>query len=162
MAATPDTASEGPGASMAEPCGDCLWARPSWHGPRRTAEARAPLGSPCRQGWRLISPGSPGAAMCPRQEVQDTHPRIETPEAQGGLTSGVLLQNLELLFQSVFQLQLPGKPGRQNEESYSEKNKKSLSRVILTYSEKTFIVETLDEFFRLLSQWGRGGSRGRQ
>lgn len=100
--------------------------------------------------------------MCPRQEVlrgapaRDTHPRIETPEAQGGLTSGVLLQNLELLFQRVFQLQLPGKPGRQNEESYNERNKKNLSRLMLIYREKTFIAETLDKFFRLLSQWGEG------
>ena len=58
MAATPGTASEGPGASMAETCGDCLWARPSWHGHRRTTEARAPLGSLCRQCWRFVSPGS--------------------------------------------------------------------------------------------------------
>lgn len=76
---------------------------------------------------------APGAAVCSRLEVlsgaarRDTHRRIEIPEAQGGLTSGVLLRNLELLFRSVFQLQLPGKPGRQNEESYSERNKKNRS-----------------------------------
>lgn len=45
MAATQSAASEGPAASMAAPCGDGLWARPSWHGPFRTAEAQAPLGS---------------------------------------------------------------------------------------------------------------------
>lgn len=66
-----------------------------------------------------------------------THPRIETPEVHGGFTPGVLLQNLELLFQRVFQLQLPGKPGRQDDESYNERNKKSQFR-----REKAFTAET--------------------
>lgn len=71
MAATPGTASEGPGASMAEPCGGGLWARPSWHGPRRTAEARAPLGSLCRQDWRLVSPGSRSCEGVPGRKCSE-------------------------------------------------------------------------------------------
>lgn len=58
MAATQRAASEGPAASMAAPCGDFSWARPSWHGLCRTAEARAPLGSLSRQGGLLVIPGS--------------------------------------------------------------------------------------------------------
>lgn len=69
----------------------------------------------------------PAGSQCRGKLLRDARPRIETHDAQGGFMSGVLLQNLELRFQRVFQLLLPGK---QDDESCRGRNNKSQSRLV--------------------------------
>lgn len=144
MAATPGTASEGPGASMAEPCGDCLWARPSWHGPRRTAEARAPLGLLCRQGWRLVGPGSRSCDVSQAGSAQRSccaghAPQNRSPEGAGRPRLGGSVPTRNCFSNCGCR----GNPGGRMMNPERERNQKSWSRLVtLTYREKTFIAKT--------------------
>lgn len=74
-----------------------------------------------------IQAGWPAGSQCRGKLLRDALPGIETSDAQGGFMSGVLLQNLELRFQRVFQLLLPGK---QDDESCRGRNNKSQSRLV--------------------------------